>query len=171
MSTSAIGSLHDFLQDFVHTHAPHTSEEFYLLSLIGALLFAGTGRLLPLIRHKRHPLRRPFSGKSQAYNNGPGNSGQIPAGVSIANLSSGSSFVIYLIMPLVPFDGDLLAPLAQSWFTVALAGIIGASITLRSLWHGPHGAQHHKPMQAKAQTCEHIPLFRAGDQLAAERPL
>ena len=44
-------------------------------------------------------------------------------------------------MPLIPFDEDLLAPLAQSWFTVALAGIIGAGITLRSLWYGPHAAQ------------------------------
>jgi len=124
LSTSAIGGLHGFLHELVHTHAPHTPAEFYLLSLIGAVLFAGVGAAISLSR------RRGRAGNGSAH-----------SGFTIANLSSGSSFVIYILMPLVPFDEDLLAPLAQSWFTVALAGIIGASITLQSLWRGPHPAQ------------------------------
>lgn len=111
---SALGGLHSLLQELVHTHAPHTPAEFYLLSLIGALLFAGMGAIISFSRNR-----------------------SILSDLSIANLSSGSSFVIYLVLPLVPFDEDLLVPLAQSWFTVALAGIIGATITLRSLWRGP----------------------------------
>ena len=114
MNGSAIGGLHGLLHELVHTHAPHTPAEFYLVSLIGALLFAGLGAMISFSRNR-----------------------SILPDLGIANLSSGSSFVIYLLMPLVPFDEDLLAPLAQSWFTVALAGIIGASITLRSLWRGP----------------------------------
>lgn len=124
MSTSAIGGLHGFLHELVHTHAPHTPAEFYLLSLIGAVLFAGVGAAISLSRRR-----------------GRAENGSAHSGFTIANLSSGSSFVIYILMPLVPFDEDLLAPLAQSWFTVALAGIIGASITLQSLWRGPRPAQ------------------------------
>ena len=118
MNGSAIGGLHGLLHELVHTHAPHTPAEFYLLSLIGALLFAVVGAIISFSRHRN-----------------------VLPDLSITNLSSGSSFVIYVLMPLVPFDEDLLVPLAQSWFTVALAGIIGASITLRSLWRGPQATR------------------------------
>lgn len=125
MSNSVIGGLHGALHELMHTHAPHTPAEFYLLSLIGALLFASAGAVIVLIRGRTR------SGDGGAWSN------RSLSNLSISNLSSGSSFVIYLLMPLVPFDEDLLLPLAQSWFTVALAGIIGASISVRSLWRQP----------------------------------
>ena len=135
MSNSVIGGLHSTLHEFVHTHAPHTSAEFYLLSLIGALLFAGAGMALALVRSRT----RSGSGGLGDGALGSGNvgNGGVGTGFNISNLSSGSSFVIYVLMPFVPFDEDLLAPLAQSWFTVALAGIIGAGIMVRSLWRHP----------------------------------
>lgn len=125
MSNSVIGGLHGTLHELVHTHAPHTPAEFYLLSLIGALLFASAGAVIALIR-----------GRARSGDGGASSDISL-SNLSISNLSSGSSFVIYLLMPLVPFDEDLLLPLAQSWFTVALAGIIGASISVRSLWRQP----------------------------------
>lgn len=132
MSSSAIGGLHGLLHELVHTHAPHTSEEVYLLSMIGAVVFAGVGALVSFLRNRN-----------------------VLTDLNIANLSSGSSFVIYVLMPLVPFDGDLLAPLAQSWFTVALAGIIGASITLRSLWRGSQAARPPGLAPSGAYTLRH----------------
>lgn len=125
MSNSVIGGLHGTLHELVHTHAPHTPAEFYLLSLIGALLFASAGAEIALIR-----------GRTRSGDGGASSDISF-SNLSISNLSSGSSFVIYLLMPLVPFDEDLLLPLAQSWFTVALAGIIGASISVRSLCRQP----------------------------------
>lgn len=105
MNSSGISGLHGFLHDLVHACAPHTPTEFYLLSLIGALMFAALGKAISLYRRRR---------------------ARTQAGSAIAHLGSSSSFVIYLILPLVPFDEDLLLPLGQSWLTVALAGIIGA---------------------------------------------
>lgn len=126
MSGSVFGGLNGLLHTFVHTHAPHTPAEFYLVSMIGALLFAGAGYMIGLARDRQMPAGV-----------------RATADVHIANLGSGSSFPIYLLMPLVPFDEHLLAALAQSWFTVALAGFIGAGITLRSLWRRPQAGWPH----------------------------
>lgn len=157
MSTSAIGNLQGVLHDFVHAHAPHTPAEFYLLSLMGAVIFAALGKAISLYRRRR-----------AQHGNAPANRGHTEVGSTIAYLGSGSSFVIFVIMPLVPFDEDLLLPLNQSWLTVALAGIIGAGITLRSLWGEPDRSPpvDIAPWQDNVEMC---PPFSVGTKPAENR--
>lgn len=57
--------------------------------------------------------------------------------LAITQAGSGASFPTFVMMPFVPFDADLMTTLTQSWFTVALAGLIGAGVSIYSLWHQP----------------------------------
>ena len=50
---------------------------------------------------------------------------------------SGATFPVFLLMPFVPFDDHLMAAMAQSWVTVAIAGLLGAGVTLFGLFQAP----------------------------------
>ena len=101
----------------LHSIVPHTDTALYGCTMACALAFAVVGSIMSMRRHRR-----------------------ISGMMAIAQAGSGASFPVFILLPLVPYDPDILEALTEnSWVTVALAGLIGAGAAIYSLWHHPGG--------------------------------
>ena len=99
---------------WIHAHFPHSEVALYGCSIASALIFAAIYVMRCMRRGRGFHLVD-----------------------TITQAGSGSTFPIFLLMPVIPFDKDLLTGVTAGWTTFGLAGLIGVGVTLYGLFAAP----------------------------------